>query len=140
MVVSPTTVVIGIGIKTCKIGHAAIERPNNDAVMIAENPVLAPADTPTVDSTNDVTVVAPIPAPITVPIASTLLALFIQFLSVLSRFIILFKDINVPVVSKKSKYTNEKIPKYVIGDFQTSISANPNQPPLATSTKLPKSA
>ena len=47
--------------------------------MIVLNPVLPPALTPTVDSTNEVTVVAPIDDPTTVLTASTKLAFYIQF-------------------------------------------------------------
>lgn len=98
---------MAIGINTGIIGQAAIAIPKHKAVITEANPVFAPELTATVDSTKEVTVVAPIPAPNIVATASTLLALPIQFLSNCSRSAIRLTAIKVPVVSKKSVYKND---------------------------------
>ncbi len=107
------------GVINLKIGNNGIATKNIVPVIMAENPVRAPCETPVVDSTKLVTGEHPNVPPTKVPTESAIRARgFKSYCSPVAVEICVETEYNVPVVSKKSKKRKTKIEIYIIGDVQ----------------------
>lgn len=107
------------GVINLKIGKSGIATKNINPVIIAEKPLLAPCETPVVDSTKLVTGEQPKRLPVKVPIESAIKARgFNSYFSPVVNEIWVETEYSVPVVSKKSTNRKTKIEIYIVGDVQ----------------------